>query len=168
MSDPFDPFDLLGGLNPQNPADLRAMPHSPHGRDTLEQIVRTTPRRTRFALVAKPLRLRTAVVVACVPLAAGIVAVAIVLARGTGRNLTVHCYTRADLAAPAVRTSTRLESPIDACRQAWRSHPIGTFPSSAALEACLLRSGSVAVFPSPRGRVCRMLRLQPYAASTER
>lgn len=165
-----DPFDLLGGLNPHDPADLRAMARSPRGRDTLERIVRTTPRRTRLALATRPLRprLRAVLVVACVPLAVGIVAVALVLAHRSGRNLTVHCYSRADLAAPAVRRDARLESPIDACKQAWRSHPVGSFPSSTALEVCLLRSGSIAVFPSPRGHVCRMLRLQPYAASPER
>jgi hypothetical protein len=76
---------------------------------------------------------------------------------------SVGCYDRADLAANAAIVSANSRSPIAICGEVWQQGALGK-PIPPRLEACVLGSGAIAVFPGPAG-TCGRLGLAPLPAS---
>jgi len=166
MTGPPDPFEILRGLNPVDPADVRGAASSRSAADALEEIVagrRLGDARGRRRIHVGWPRRRRVYVLAILPLAILLTAAAWALTRGSSTQLTVGCYASADLHARTVIVPAGDRSPIKSCRVVWERGDFGTWIEVPGLQACVLPSGVVGVFPSPTGGTCRALRLKPVA-----
>jgi hypothetical protein len=168
VNEPLDPFELLRALNPVDVAELDGERHSSQAHESLERIVSNrrrlrawTPRRW-WLWVA---RRRKVYVLALVPLSAVAVAGAWALTHGATKQLTVGCYARADLDARTLVVGATGASPVENCKTLWQRGDFGP-ASSPRLQACVLASGSVGVFPSADGQACERLKLASLTAST--
>jgi hypothetical protein len=161
MNEPMDPFELLRELNPIEPGDLRAATSSPQTQEALEQILAGDrhPRRRRLPTLQLPRFRRRVYILALVPLAAGLAAAAWALSQGATKQLTVGCYASVSLQAHTIVVAAG-NDPITTCRDVWSRGDFGT-PTAPRLQACLLPSGAIGVFPSPDGRACEQLKLTP-------
>lgn len=161
----MDHFDHLRRLNPIQAGDLRDEALSARARDALEQILvsRDAPRRSRHTRM-QWLR-RHVLLLVLVLTAVGFAAVAWALTRGATTQLGVGCYATASLEADTIVVSGAGGSPMRACRDVWRR---GNFGASASprLQACVLASGAIGVFPSPDGRACERLQLAPLLVAS--
>jgi hypothetical protein len=99
-------------------------------------------------------------VLALVPLAAAAAAGAWALTHGATKQLTVGCYASANLGGRTLIVGATGGSPIAACKALWRKGDFGS-SGSPRLQACVLPSGAVGVFPSPNDRACERLKLTP-------
>lgn len=165
MNEPFDPFEVLRELNPVDPADLRGAATSPQARLALEQILdgtrKSVPTRRRWARRRPRLRTwRRSYLLVLIPVAAGLAAAAWALTHGPTKQLTIGCYASANLDARTVVVAAGAAPPLATCQQAWQRGDFGP-PPSPRLEACILPSGAVGVFPSPNGQACQRLKLAP-------
>lgn len=163
MTEPFDPFELLRELDPVDRDALRGTASSPQALDALERIVADSrdpaPNRRAHLRIGGIHRRRTFVAV-LLPLAAVAAATAWALTRAPTEQLTVGCYASPDLRARTVVVPAGHTSPADTCRRVWRRGDFGT-RVSPRLQACVLLSGAIGVFPSPHDRTCERLKLAP-------
>jgi hypothetical protein len=171
----FDPFEILRRLNPVDRETLPDPSRSPEALRLMEAIIRgeTKPKAKRTVLPRRPWpnwthRRRYLVVVAGLA-ALGVAAVAWALTRGGGTGLTIGCYQDADLQANTVVVAATGEAPTAICRRQWLEGALGT-RTPPPLQACVLPSGAIGVFPNRNGDTCRRLGLtaagpqQPSAA----
>lgn len=167
MSEPFDPFEILRDVNPVDPADLRGAASSPQAVEALEQIISDTRRRSgrRIAVRLRLRRRRRLYILALVPLAAALAAGAWALTRGATQQLTIGCYATADLHARTIVVPAGNEPATTTCGAIWQGGEFGS-PSSPPLQACVLPSGAIGVFPSSTQDACTQLKLAPVAPIT--
>jgi hypothetical protein len=142
------PRDRLRDANPVPLPDAPS-PTSPQARATFERIVRSAPvrrrragRRRRYVLVLVPVVLVSA-------LAAGYQWL-----RTAGEPLVVVCYGGPSLQARQAVVPGSDPTDVAACRALWRQG--GQFArasrgSAPPLQACVLPTGAVGVFPGVRG-----------------
>ena len=172
MNPPLDPFDALRRLNPVDSGTLPGA-DSAEGRELLERIV-AEPKPTirgRFRWLKSRKQMVAVALVLGLMTAAG--AVAWALTRNETQHLTVGCYRAANLEADTIVVPAAAASPVGACQVVWRQGSFGTGPPPP-LQACVLPSGAVGVFPNSSGHVCQQLGLteaqaaEPTAAATVR
>ena len=168
MSKPVDPFELLRRLNPVEPNDFAGEAASPEAQRTLEQIVadaRTRSRRLSLGRLPR-LRLRRRVyLLALVPLAGVVAAAAWALTHGATKQFTIGCYASPDLQAHTVVVASGDVSPIGTCRTVWERGDFGNQPTPP-LQACVLPSGGIGVFPGSAEATCKQLHLAPLTPTT--
>lgn len=164
-----DPFEVLREANPVDPKTLPRHT-SPAAQAQLEQIVaqpRAEPvpighRRWLRRRFRRQRRLPYLIpIVAVVAIGAG--AAAWALTRGASNPLTIGCYATASLSAHTAVIPADGRSPTDACRAQWRQAGLGPAPP-ASLQACILPSGAIGVFPDSGGDVCQQLALTPLTS----
>jgi hypothetical protein len=167
MSDPVDPFELLRELNPVDPEDVADAASTVQARRALEEIIAgrrppmaRTPRRPRI----RRLR-RRSYLLALVPIAGAITAASWALTQGATKQLTIGCYASANLQAHTVVIPAGSDPPVDACRAVWQRDDFGNQPTPR-LQACILPSGAIGVFPSATEAACSQLKLAPLTAAT--
>lgn len=165
MNEPPDPFEALRALNPVDAADVRGERASPRAREALERIVTTNTARARDPERRQipRARRRKAYLLALIPVAAAAAAGAWALTHGATKHLTIGCYANLSLESRTVVVPANGSSSVQRCRDVWRRGDFGS-PSSPRLQACVLPSGAVGVFPSPNGGACQQLKLAPAAA----
>ncbi len=168
MSEPVDPFDLLRELNPVTPADLANAASSEHAVRSLEEIVagtRNAPREETMRRRRVPRLRRRTYVLGLVPAAGTIAVAAWALTQGPTKQLTIGCYASVDLQAHTVVVTASTQPAVETCREVWRNSEFGHLPTPK-LQACVLPSGGIGVFPSPRGQACKRLKLAPLITVT--
>lgn len=171
MKDERDPFEILRRINPVDPSALPDPTRSREALEVMERILRgdlVSPERRRLRWLrtlrhAPRRRIYLVPVVAAVMLGAGTLAWA--LTRGPTQHLSVGCYATADLDARTVVVSATEGSPVEACRKVWLDGAFGRRPPP--LQACVLPSGAVGVFPSRGGNSCEQLNLIRAPADSE-
>lgn len=162
-----DPFEIL---RQANPVDVERLldPDSPQGRALLELILQQPgrPRARRRWLPLSPLRTprrsRLIPAVALLAFAAG--AVAWALTRGVSEPLTIGCYAAPSLQAKTAVVAAAGRDPRAACRIVWERGEFGDQPPPP-LQACVLPSDAVGVFPRYEEDTCSVLGL-PSVPST--
>jgi hypothetical protein len=168
----LDPFDILRKLNPVNSDSLPGAGSS-EGRALLERISAESDASASAAVpgVLRNSRRRVYVLVLVGAVVVGAGAAAWALTRTETKHLTIGCYASTDLQANTLVIPASTASPVIACRELWREGAFGSEPTPR-LQACVLASGAVGVFPSPSGQACRRLGLveaapgrQPGAAA---
>lgn len=87
------------------------------------------------------------------------------LSRGPTQHLSTGCYAAIDLHGRAAVVPATKASPVETCEKLWLDGAFGKPPPP--LEACVLPSGAVGVFPSPEGDSCERLNLAPVPAGSE-
>ena len=164
MKDERDPFEILQEINPVDPGTLPDPARSPDALAVMESMLRgefASPQGGRFRWLRSLGRGRRRIylvpVVAAAVLGAGTLAWA--LSRGPTQHLTVGCYATADLDARTAVVSATDASPVEACRKLWLNGVFGQPPPP--LQACVLPSGAVGVFPRADGDSCERLNLAP-------
>jgi hypothetical protein len=166
VNQPFDPFETLRDLNPVDPADLRGVASMPEAQRALESILadrRTQAWRFPRRLTHRPLK-RT-IALALIPITACVAVAAWALTQGPSKQLTIGCYAAANLHARTVIVPAGSASAIRTCAAVWSRGEFGP-ARQPRLEACVLSSGAVGVFPSRSGHACRRLKLAPLAPGT--
>jgi hypothetical protein len=168
MSETVDPFELLRELNPVKPADVANAASSEHAVRSLEEIVtgtRDTPRKETIRRRRVPRLRRRSYVLGLIPVAGVIAVTAWALTQGSTKQLTIGCYATANLQAHTVVVPANNRPPVETCREVWRTFQFGHRPTPK-LQACVLPSGAIAVFPSPQGQACKQLKLAPLLTVT--
>ncbi len=165
MRNSGDPFDVLRRINPVDPKTLPDPARSREALEAMESILREDvdsragrrpPRLQRLRRIPRR-RIDLVPLVAAVVLGAATLAWA--LTRGPTQHLSVGCYASLDLEARTVVVPATDPSPVETCEKVWLDGAFGRPPPP--LQACVLPSGAVAVFPSPRGDGCARLSLVP-------
>lgn len=166
MKDPGDPFEVLRRINPVDPRTLPDPAHSREALEAMENILREDvdsdagrrlPRLQRLRRTTPRRRVYLIPLVAVVVLGAATLAWA--LTRGPTQHLSVGCYASLDLEARTVVVPATEGSAVETCEKVWLDGTFGRPPPP--LEACVLPSGAVGVFPDPRGDGCARLNLVP-------
>jgi hypothetical protein len=152
-----DPLDRLRRANPV-PDEQAPTPDSPLARAAFQRIVATTPQPTTRR--RRNWRRRTWFIVPAVLL---LVATGFGLFRQISQPLMIACYAQANLGADRAEIQPSGKDPADACRPLWQPggelNKTGRLPVPP-LDACVLASGAVGVFPQPPGHdVCADLGL---------
>jgi hypothetical protein len=164
MTEPFDPFEILEDLNPIDAASLRGAASSPAAQATLESILQQPASPAPKMPHARPERItprrRRIYAVAAIALAVAMAGTAWALTRGT-QKITVGCYAATSTTARTIVLPADTTSPVQTCRRAWQRGDFGT-PRTPPLQACVLPSGAVGVFPGKHA--CEQLKLSPLAA----
>lgn len=171
MKDEGDPFEILRRINPVDPSTLPEPARSQKALDAMERILRgdfistdrRRPRRMRSLGRSRRRRLYLVPVAAATVLAAATLAWA--LSRGPTQSLSIGCYATIDLQGRAAVVSATDASPVAACERLWLDGAFGKPPPP--LEACVLPSGTIGVFPSPEGDSCKRLNLVPIPGGSE-
>jgi hypothetical protein len=168
MSEPLDPFDLLRDLNPIDPSELADAASSEDAQHALTQILAGARHRRgsrRFAFRVDSLR-RRGYLLAIISLGAvGVAAAAWALTHGATKHLTVGCYESVSLQARTVVVPAQDEPPTSTCRAVWARGDFGTH-ATPRLQACVLPSGAIGVFPTSDETACQQLKLPPVSATT--
>ena len=168
MSDPVDPFELLRELNPVDAEDVADAASTVEAQRALEEIIAGTRRSPTTQTLRRPrirrLRRRT-YLLALVPIAGAIAAASWALTQGATKQLTIGCYASANLEAHTVVVEAGSDSVVDACRAVWQRGDFGNQPAPR-LQACVLSSRAIGVFPSPTEAACSQLKLAPVTATT--
>jgi hypothetical protein len=119
-------------------------------------------------LAHRPARRRRRLVVALVPAVVVLLAATAFTTYRLTRNPThlesIGCYDRASLRANTAIVSADGRDPVAICSEVWQQGALGQ-PAPARLEACVLESGAIGVFPSTRNGTCGALGLAPLPAS---
>lgn len=171
MKDGSDPFETLRRINPVDPSTLPDPERSREALDAMERIIRGDAaaaegerfRRTRSLWRTRRRRVYLVPIVAAAALAAATLAWA--LTRGPTQHLDIACYATIDLHGRAAVVPATEASPIETCEKLWLTGVFGKPPPP--LEACVLPSGAVGVFPSPEENSCERLNLAPAPAGSE-
>jgi hypothetical protein len=168
MTEPVDPFELLRELNPVTPEDVTDAASSGEAARALEEILagtRGAPRRWRPRGARIPRLRRRTYLLALVPLLGAATAAAWALTQGATKQLTIGCYASANLQAHTVVVPAGSgRTAVDTCRGVWRRGDFGPRPTPT-LQACVLPSGAIGVFPSPTQTACTQLHLTPLAST---
>jgi hypothetical protein len=171
MKDEGDPFETLRRINPVDPNTLAEPAHSRQALDTMECILRgdVSPAERRrfrwFRTLGYERRRRVYVVPVVAAAVLGAATLAWALSRGPTQHLSIGCYAAIDLQGRAAVVPASEASPVETCEQLWLDGAFGKPPPP--LEACVLASGAVGVFPSPEGDSCQRLNLAPVPAGSE-
>lgn len=168
MSEPVDPYDRLRDLNPISPEDVANAASSAEATRALAEIIAGTRKPAHQWWPRRPsvpqLRRRT-YLLALVPVLGVLAAAAWALTQGAGTRLTIGCYASTDLRAHTVVVPAGGGTAVDNCREIWDRGDFGSHPAPV-LEACVLPSGAIGVFPSPNQNACAQLRLAPLTSTT--
>lgn len=78
---------------------------------------------------------------------------------------SIGCYDRADLRANTAIVNADGRDPVAICTELWHQGAFGKGSAPAQLEACVLTTGAIGVFPSTGGKTCGRLGLAPLPAS---
>jgi hypothetical protein len=88
------------------------------------------------------------------------------LTRGEPSHLeSVGCYDRADLRANTAIVDADGRGPLAICAEVWQQGALGKGAVPKRLEACVLQTGAVGVFPSSAAGTCSKLGLARLPAS---
>lgn len=129
--------------------------HKNYLRSELDRQPRVERRRRRLTVVLVP---------AAIVLLAATAFTTYALTRTPSHLESIGCYDRADLSANLAVVDADGRTPVAICRDIWRQGALGkTVPKQ--LDACVLRSGAVAVFPRVGADTCGKLGLAPLPAS---
>jgi hypothetical protein len=116
----------------------------------------------------RPARRRRRLVVALVPAVVVLLAATAFTTYRLTRNPThlesIGCYDRASLRANTAIVSADGRDPVTICSEVWQQGALGK-AAPARLEACVLETGAIGVFPSTRNSTCGALGLAPLPAS---
>lgn len=77
---------------------------------------------------------------------------------------SIGCYDRADLSANVAVVSADGRDPLSICSEVWQQGALGK-QAPKVLQACVLQTGAIAVFPAVRNDTCGSLGLAPLPAS---
>lgn len=171
MSEPVDPFELLRELNPVDPEDVADASSATEAQRALDEILagsrspQPSQRRPATSHPRRPRLRARAYLVASVGVAAALVAAVWVLTLNPAKRLTVRCFGSASLGARAVIVPAGHGSPTAACRPLWSGTTFGHRPTPS-LQACILPSGGIGVFPGRNGAVCQRLGLPVLERTT--
>lgn len=163
-----DPFDILRQANPIDPDELGDA-DSLEGQALLAEILRQPrkrPARARLPRLAPGRPRHRYLVPAIAVLALGAGAVGWALTRGVSEPLTIGCYAAADLQAKTAVVPADGRAPVAACRELWRLGEFGAQPTPP-LQACVLPSGAIGVFPKHQQDTCGALGLPPVPSTYE-
>jgi hypothetical protein len=155
MKEHSDPFEVLAGVDPLDHDAVAGARSSVRAQATLDRILaqptRTGGRSRRGRLYA------LAAVAAAIPAAGA----AWALTNEPTHRLEIGCYAANSLDATTVVVDAGDASPVAACRAAWSRGELGG-PAPRRLEACVLPSGAIGVFPE----TCRQLKLTPVGRAS--
>jgi len=166
MTTPIDADQLLRSANPVDEAGLAGPSESVAAQRLFERITGvaylpspvTAPSRAhRFRWRRSRLYLASAVAALSV---GGGVAYAVIY-RQPAKRLDVACHLQARLGGPVSVVASQSGDAVAACRAAWAAGRVGPGEPPNDLVACVLASGSAAVFPAadPTDDVCDRLGL---------
>ena len=114
-----------------------------------------------------PARRRRRLVIALVPAVVILLAATAFTSYKLTRNPThlesIGCYDRADLAANVAVVSADGRDPLTICSEVWQQGALGK-QAPKVLQACVLQTGAIAVFPAVRRNTCGSLGLAPLPA----
>jgi hypothetical protein len=161
MTEPVDPYELLRDLNPVAPDDVAEAASTAEATRALEEIIagtRQLPAKRRLARIRIPRIRRRFYLLALVPAVGAIAAAAWALTHGATKQFTVGCYATADLQAHTVIVPAGADGALETCRSVWRRGDFGV-RAIPPLQACVLPSGAIGVFPSPNQHACTQLHL---------
>lgn len=168
MTEPFDPFEILENLDPIDVTSVRDAAASPEARAALANILsqpRSAPRRRwplpTFFRSASGRRTYLAIAVAAAIATAG---TAWALTRSPTQHLTIGCYATDNIAAHTVVVPSGRGSAISTCRDVWLRGAFGG-RTAPPLQACVLASGSIGVFPSADRHACQRMKLEPITGA---
>jgi hypothetical protein len=113
-------------------------------------------RRRRLALVLVP---------AAVVLLSATAFTTYALTRTPTHLESVGCYDRENLEANTAIVDADGRDPVAICSQVWQQGGLGTGPRPKRLEACVLSTGAIGVFPSSAADTCAKLGLAPVPGS---
>lgn len=163
-----DPFEILASLDPVDPARLRGAGASPRARATLESILeQPTPVAPGLSnRLRRPTRRRRRIyLAAAVAVAAVAAGTAWALTTGVSQSLTIGCYAAPTLTARTIVLPAGNASATQTCRTAWQQGEFGSV-RTPQLQACVLPSGAVGVFPA--ADACQRLKLAPLTTERHR
>jgi len=170
MTGESDPLARLRAANPVHAEHLPHVAESARARALFEEITHmetllsteTEIHRAIPPIASRRRRMLVFLALATLPLG-GAAAYALVTRTATTTH-SVACYQAADLQASTAVVAGDGREPVDVCTEAWNRGVFGVSPAPA-LQACVLKSGVAAVFPStPGGDVCARLRLATLSA----
>jgi len=78
---------------------------------------------------------------------------------------SIGCYDRADLRSNTAIVNADGRNPIAICAAVWQQGALGNGSVPERLDACVLESGAIGVFPSSGADTCGTLGLAPLPAS---
>jgi hypothetical protein len=117
-------------------------------------------RRRRFTLVV--------MIPAAIALLAATAFTTYALTREPTHLESVGCFDRADLEANTAIVNADGRDPVVICAEIWRRGGLGAGPAPERLEACVLTTGAIGVFPASEADTCRELGLAPLPPSYSR
>ena len=157
MSESDDPYEILRDHNPVHAEDLPDPASSPEAQVTLERILRKKQEKWLIhALRRRPTYSVVLALFVCGVVGAG----AWAWTQRGGERATVGCYQDPAQTARTVIVAIH-GSPVSTCLGVWRRGELGT-RRPTRLEACVLPSGAIGVFPLGLVDVCQRLGLEPY------
>jgi hypothetical protein len=154
--DPVDPYEILRSVNPVDPAKLADV-EGPEPSIEGERVLNAKDRSWRPRWVPrKSVRL----VMFAALMSGAAAATAWALIGQTSQRVTVGCYEEASLRS-RVFVEAMGSSPTATCLRVWKQGELsGRTPQQ--LEACVLPSGAIGVFPSAGRDVCVHLGLKGF------
>jgi len=159
-----DPFDWLHSVNPVPDSTGLEKPRSdPAAQALLERIREDAGVSLRHRRHVRRFLIPVVAVAAVTTTAAA----AWVLSRKADDPTQVACFRADDRDADIVGLAGDGD-PISLCREVWETGQLGPSPGPPALQACVLVSGIVGVFPGENDDVCRRLGLNPADLSGDR
>ena len=76
---------------------------------------------------------------------------------------SIGCFEEADVRSNTTVIGNEAQDPIAACAELWRQGTIAPGGSVPRLEACVLETGAVGVFPGESAEVCNRLGIAPLS-----
>jgi hypothetical protein len=119
----------------------------------------------RPALGRRRRRLTLVLVPAAILLLAATAFATYALTREPTHFESVGCYDRADLRANTAVVNADGRTPVAICADVWRQGGLGNGTVPKRLDACVLATGAIGVFPSSGGDTCAKLGLVALPAS---
>ena len=122
-----------------------------------------------FALLPGRERRRRRLVLVLVPAVIALLAATAFTTYALTREPThlesIGCYDRADLGSNTAVVNADGREPVAICADVWRQGALGNGKVPKRLEACVLETGAIGVFPSAAANTCGKLGLAPLPAS---
>ncbi len=175
MTDESDPLARLRAANPVHAEHLPQIAESARARTLFEEITdmetlhaaETEIHRAAPTNAGRRRRRLVPLVALAILVLGGGAAYALVTRTATTTH-SIACYEAADLQASTAVVAADGRGPVDVCTGAWNRGVFGVSPAPA-LQACILKSGVAAAFPSTPGvDVCARLRLAALGAGGPR
>jgi hypothetical protein len=156
MTEHFDPTKILEDLNPVGPDDVRGVAGSSEARATLRSILGQAATQPSWRQRSHRLRIAAAAAAAVAALAG----TAWALTRSAPQHLTIGCYATQSTSAHTVVVPAGSGPPVATCRTVWQRGDFGAV-GVPQLQACVLPSGGIAVFPG--AHPCTTLKLRSFS-----